>query len=49
MTIQELKARLEAEGLFAAERKRPLPRFPHRIGIISSPRAAALRALRQKE
>ncbi|OHC67416.1 MAG: exodeoxyribonuclease VII large subunit [Rhodocyclales bacterium RIFCSPLOWO2_02_FULL_63_24] len=38
-----LKARLEAEGLFAAERKRPLPRFPHRIGIVSSPRAAALR------
>lgn len=38
-----LKAQLEAEGLFAAERKRPLPRFPYRIGIISSPRAAALR------
>lgn len=38
-----LKAQLEAEGLFAAERKRPLPRFPHRIGIISSPQAAALR------
>ena len=38
-----LKARLGAEGLFAAERKRPLPRFPHRIGIISSPHAAALR------
>lgn len=37
-----LKARLEAEGLFEAGRKRPLPRFPHRIGIISSPRAAAL-------
>lgn len=38
-----LKARLEAEGLLAAERKRRLPRFPYRIGIISSPRAAALR------
>lgn len=37
-----LKARLEAEDLFAAERKRALPRFPRRIGIISSPRAAAL-------
>ena len=39
----KLKARLDAEGLFAAERKRPLPRFPRRIGIICSPRAAALR------
>ncbi|MCF8177996.1 MAG: exodeoxyribonuclease VII large subunit [Sulfuritalea sp.] len=38
-----LKAKLEDEGLFAAERKRTLPRFPTRIGIISSPRAAALR------
>ena len=38
-----LKARLETEGLFAVERKRPLPRFPRRIGVISSPRAAALR------
>jgi exodeoxyribonuclease VII large subunit len=38
-----LKAQLEAEGLFASERKRPLPRFPNRIGIISSPAAAALR------
>ncbi|MCX7147513.1 MAG: exodeoxyribonuclease VII large subunit [Sulfuritalea sp.] len=38
-----LKARLETEGLFAVERKRALPRFPRRIGIISSPRAAALR------
>jgi exodeoxyribonuclease VII large subunit len=38
-----LKVELEREGLFDAERKRPLPRFPRRIGIISSPRAAALR------
>lgn len=38
-----LKARLEAEGLFDTQRKRLPPRFPRRIGIISSPRAAALR------
>jgi len=38
-----LKARLEAEGLFAPERKRPLPRFPRRIGLVTSPAAAALR------
>jgi exodeoxyribonuclease VII large subunit len=38
-----LKARLEAEGLFVAERKRPVPPFPRRIGVITSPAAAALR------
>lgn len=38
-----LKMQLEKEGLFDTERKRPLPRFPRRIGIVSSPRAAALR------
>ena len=41
--LARLKAQLETEGLFAASRKRPLPRFPRRIGIISSPGAAALR------
>ena len=41
--FSRLKARLEAEGLFGAERKRTLPRFPQRIGIVTSLQAAALR------
>jgi exodeoxyribonuclease VII large subunit len=36
-----LKKQLASEGLFATERKRPLPRFPSRIGLITSPDAAA--------
>ena len=43
LELERLKARLEAEGLFAPERKRPLPRFPRCIGIVTSPSAAALR------
>src|SRR4029077_13448175 len=39
----QLKARLEAAGWFAEERKRPLPRFPRAVGIITSVAAAALR------
>jgi exodeoxyribonuclease VII large subunit len=38
-----LKARLEVEGLFAPERKRSLPEFPHRIGLVTSPTGAAIR------
>ena len=41
--FERLKARLAAEGLFAPERKRALPRFPRRIGVITSPTGAALR------
>lgn len=37
-----LKARLEAEGLFALERKRPLPAFPRRVGVVTSLATAAL-------
>ena len=41
--FERLKAKLAAEGLFALERKRTLPRFPRRIGVVTSPTGAALR------
>ncbi len=41
--FERLKAKLEAEGLFAPERKRPLPAMPRCIGVVTSPAAAALR------
>ena len=41
--FEELSARLSAEGLFAPERKRPLPALPKRIGVITSPTGAAIR------
>jgi exodeoxyribonuclease VII large subunit len=43
VAFEQLKAKLEAEGLFAAERKKPIPTLPGRIGIVTSPQAAALR------
>jgi exodeoxyribonuclease VII large subunit len=41
--FEALKRKLEADGLFASERKRSLPKFPRRIGIVTSPSGAAIR------
>src|SRR6266478_5607788 len=41
--FESLKRKLEAEGLFAPERKRPLPKFPRRIGLVTSASGAAIR------
>jgi exodeoxyribonuclease VII large subunit len=41
--FEALKRKLDAEGLFAPERKRPLPKLPRRIGIVTSPSGAAIR------
>jgi exodeoxyribonuclease VII large subunit len=43
IAFEQLKAKLEAEGLFDAERKKPIPTLPRRIGVVTSPQAAALR------
>ncbi len=43
VAYEQLKKKLEAEGLFAQERKRPLPKIPTRIGVITSPTGAAVR------
>ena len=42
LAFEQLKERLGREGLFDQARKRPLPRFPRKIGIVTSPRGAAL-------
>jgi exodeoxyribonuclease VII large subunit len=43
LAFEQLKKRLEAEGLFDASRKKPLPLLPSRIGLITSPKGAAVR------
>ncbi len=41
--LRQLQAKLQREGLFDAARKRPLPRFPRRVAVITSPTGAAVR------
>jgi exodeoxyribonuclease VII large subunit len=43
LAFEQLKERLKAEGLFDAERKRPLPGFPRTVGIVTSPTGAVIR------
>jgi exodeoxyribonuclease VII large subunit len=43
LAFEKLKQKLSVEGLFAKERKRPLPKYPRRIGLVTSPTGAAIR------
>lgn len=43
LAFEKLKQKLDAEGLFRPERKRPLPPFPARVGVVTSPTGAAIR------
>src|SRR5947209_16396390 len=43
LAFEQLKEKLEKEGLFRPERKRPIPAFPRQIGIVTSPKSAALK------
>ena len=45
LALEQLKRRLQAEGLFDAARKRPLPAYPMRVGLVTSPVGAAVRDL----
>ena len=47
LAFEQLKARLAAEGLFASQRKRSLPRLPRHIGVVTSPTGAAIRDILQ--
>jgi exodeoxyribonuclease VII large subunit len=43
VAFEKLKQKLKSEGLFGSERKRPLPKYPRRIGLVTSPTGAAIR------
>ena len=47
LAFRQMKERLQAEGLFAPERKRPLPRIPRRIALVTSPTSAAVKDMIQ--
>ncbi|MEP3480549.1 MAG: exodeoxyribonuclease VII large subunit [Fuerstiella sp.] len=47
LAFRQLKDKLEAEGLFSAARKRPLPKFPRRVALITSPTSAAVKDMIQ--
>ena len=46
LAFEQLKAKLEQEGLFAVEHKKPLPTYPKCIGVVTSKTGAALQAIR---
>ena len=47
LAFEQLKKKLDAEGLFEAGHKRPLPKLPQRIGIVTSPAGAVIRDILQ--
>lgn len=47
LALRQLREKLAAEGLFDSKRKRPLPRFPRRVALVTSPTGAAIRDILQ--